>query len=245
MFATSIEEYQLAIDDIMKELQSPDTDSASGQTMQMLVYIDSHGYIIGREFSTVGSAAAIGYTSLAEKDEQEYTFYVKDDSGNTMIEGIGNQIKDQGAFDGTITVGYSDPSSEFLSNLSFDIKYEDVRTEIVDSRIYQYGTYTFSSLDLMGLQIIMENSVDKDTQYNKIIFQMGASPLVTIDTKSNYLEDYDVVIPPETAEIYDTSQSESYIASLKIEEYLTKLSEQLGVDLNSLLGLFQTGLPIE
>jgi hypothetical protein len=245
LFGTSVEEYQQAVDDTLLKLQASDASLLSGHTLQMLVYINSRGKIIGREFRTEDSPAAIGYTVLAKKAYQEYRLYVKDASGNTVIEGIGNQTKEQGAYDGTITVNCNFPSSEFRSDFSFDIKYSDVRTEIVNSHLYQYGTYTLSSLELMGLQIRMENSVSSETQYNNIIFQLGASPLVTIDSTVNYRSNYAVTIPPETAEIYDTTQSEHYMESLRIEEYLTKLSEQLGIDLNELLSQFRTMLPTE
>jgi len=35
------------------------------------------------------------------------------------------------------------------------------------------------------------------------------------------------------------------MASLDVEAYITRLSKELGVDLNSLLGLLQNDLPIE
>ncbi|MDF2941210.1 MAG: hypothetical protein K0S01_68 [Herbinix sp.] len=245
MFNTTTEEYQQAIDDAKNELQTSGNTIMEDQTLQMIVYVDNRGNIIGRDLSTAGSSAAVGYTNLSNKDYDEFNLYLKDDTGNTILKGTGNQTKDQGAYDGTITVDYNNPSTEPLTNLSFDIKYEDVRTETKDNHIYQYGSYTLSSLDLMGLQIMMENSVAQDTQYNKIIFQMGASPLVTIDTKANYLDDYTVEMPPETAEIYDATQSESYLSSLDIVSYISRLSEELGIDLNSLLGLFQNDLSIE
>jgi hypothetical protein len=245
MFNATKEEYLQAIDDAITELQNPSAVTTEEPTVQMLVYVDSRGYITGRELSMAGSPAAIGFTNLTAKDYNEYDYYVKDETGNTMIKGTGNQTKDQGANDGILTLEYNNPSAEPFSNLSFDIKYEDVRTETKNKHVYQYGSYTLSSLDLMGLQIRMDNSVAEDIQYNKIIFQMGASPLVTIDTNVTYLDDYAVTTPQENAEVYDVTQAETYIATLNVEEHLSKLSEQLGVDLNSLFGLFQNNLTIE
>jgi hypothetical protein len=245
LFGISVEAYQQRVDDMILELQASNASLLSGQPLQMLVYINSSGKIIGREFRTEDSPAAIGYTVLAKKDYQEYHFYVKGNSGNMVIEGIGNQTKEQGAYDGTITVNCDVPSSKFRSNFSFDIKYSDVRTEIANSHLYQYGTYTLSSLELMGLQMRMENSVSSETQYNKIIFQLGASPLVTIDSTLNYRSNYAVALPPDTAEIYDAAQSERYMESLKADEYLTKLSQQFGIDLNDLLNQFQMMLPMD
>ncbi|MHB8128692.1 MAG: hypothetical protein ACYDEX_06830 [Mobilitalea sp.] len=241
MFEMTKAEYQKSISDMKAEVNATD-DTLSSESIQMLVYVDSFGNIIGREFGAKDSLASFGYTSLIKDSYQEFNVYLKDDAGNKVLNAGGNQTKDQKSYDGTITIDLSVPSSELLSNLSFDIQYEDVRSEKKDNRILNYGTYTLSSLDLMGLQIIMENSVVDDIQNNKTIVQMGAATLVTIDTKVDYLEDFEAVMPPTSAEIYDVTQAESYIASLNLEAYIADLSEQLGIDLQSILDLYLPGV---
>ena len=200
MFEMTKAEYQKSISDMKAKVKASDKTLSSG-SIQMLVYVDSSGNIIGREFGAKDSLASFGYTSLIKDSYHEFNVYLKDDAGNKLLNAGGNQTKDQDTYDGTITIDLIVPSSELLSNLSFDIKYEDVRSEKKDNRILNYGTYTLSSLDLMGLQIIMENSVVDDIQNNKTIVQMGAATLVTIDTKVDYLKDFEAVMPQASAEI--------------------------------------------
>ena len=64
---------------------------------------------------------------------------------------------------------------------------------------------------------------------------MGASPLVTVGSTLEYLDDYTVKMPPKDAEAYNYSQIDSYQASIDIEKYIDNLSEKLGVDLKGLL----------
>ena len=241
MFEMTKAEYQKSISDMKAEVEASDNTLPS-ESIQMLVYVDSFGNIIGRELGAKDSLASFGYTSLINDSYQEFNVYLKDEVGNKLFNAVGSQTNKQETYNGTITIDLSVPSSELLSNLSFDIKYEDVRSEKKDNRILNYGTYTLSSLDLMGLQIIMENSVADDIQYNKTILQMGAATLVTIDTKVDYLEDFDAVIPPTSAEIYDVTQAESYIASLNLDAYIATLSEKLGIDLQTILNLYLPGV---
>jgi hypothetical protein len=69
---------------------------------------------------------------------------------------------------------------------------------------------------------------------------MGASPLVTVNSTIDYLDDYEVTMPPENAEVYDSTDAESYEATINIEDYISKLSEQLGVDLQSIIDSFSS-----
>jgi hypothetical protein len=241
MFQVTEEDYLQAIEDSIAELQSP-SDTLAGASLQMSVYVDSRGDIIGRELISDDSLEALGYTFLTDKNYNEFEVFIKDTNGNMNLTATGNRTFNDGAYDGSLTVELNDTNSvEPLSNVSFDITFEDVRTERKDNHSYQYGTYTLSSLELMGLQIIMECSVENDIQNNKITLQMGASSLVTINTKTDYLEDYQVVMPPDNSETYDTTQAESYLATFQLEEYISNLSEKLGVDLQSLLDYYLYG----
>jgi len=159
-------------------------------------------------------------------------------TGNQLLQGKGSRKKEEGSYDGTLQVNYNDPASEATSNMIFDLAYEDVHTDIRNNRIYQYGTYTLSSLELKGLQIILEDSVTDDIQYNKLIFQMGVSPLITMDARTQFQSDYVVTSIPDTAEVYDEVQIDQYQSTFKTETYLNSLSDKFNVDVSVLNELF-------
>lgn len=239
MFQLTKEEYQTDIEQTLSSLQLSSA-KVTDTDYQMDVYVDQKGTIIGREFRPMNSSSAIGYTVLTEKDRSEYIIYLKDDSGAKVFEMNGSQEKEKASYDGKATVVISG-AQEYPSMISFDITYEDFRTERKDNISYQYGTVTVSSLELMGLQVMMNFNVDDNIQKSQIVVQMGAEPLVTFDTQINYKKDYEIMAIPADAEIYDINQLEAYTATMDFDEYVAKLSEKLGVDLQSILDNYMTG----
>ncbi|MDD3174467.1 MAG: hypothetical protein PHF63_12555 [Herbinix sp.] len=234
------DEYQDAIDDALDELDSSSEDLLD-EDLNMVVYVDNNSNIIGREFTIDDSDAVLGYTFINKGNKDEYNMYAEDDNGNTILDISGSQTKENGAYDGEATIEISDPDEYYFTDVSIDLDYEDFRTERKNERFYQYGTLNLSSAAFMGIEVTSEYSVENDIQNNKLIFQMGASPLVTIDTTTEYLNDYQVTMLPDDAEVYDISDIEGYEASLNLDDYISKLSEELGVDLQGLIDYYTGG----
>ncbi len=231
------DDYQDMIDQAEDDLEDFSEDLLE-EDIEMLVYVDGDGNIIGREFSMDGSDASIGYITATKGSETEYKLYVNDDDDNEVINLTGSHTKKDGAYNGSAELEISDPYEEYFTTISLDIDYEDVKTEKKNNHTYNYGTITISSLDLLGIQVVIENSVKDDIQNNKIEFQMGASPIVTIKSKLEYLKDIDVDEPSDSDEVYDIEDIDSYTDSLDLEGYLSNISEKLGIDLQSLLDYY-------
>jgi hypothetical protein len=234
------DDYEEAIEDALDELEDSEDEYSDG-SLQMLVYVNDQGEIIGREFSADDTDAAFGYTYLTKDNYNEYEFFINDEYGDKIVSAEGSQTKKDNAYDGSAKIKISDPTEETFGDISIDVNYEDYRTEIKDNHVFQYGTFTISSLDLLGIQVTSESSVEDSTQINKLVFRMGTTPLVTIDSKVEYIKDIDVKMPPKDAEIYDYTQSDSYEATMDLEGYVAKLSEKLGIDLQSLIDSYMYG----
>lgn len=233
----SLIEYQEALAQAELELNS-EQEYASDEPVYMEIYIDNIGNIIGRKLLPQNEEGMAGYTVLSGKNYQEYEVYLEGE-GIRIFNVIGNQTKKDDTYSGDLTLEINNTYyDDTFSNLSFDLTYENVRKENKNKHEYLYGTFTLSSLDLMGMQVILDFDVKDAVQYNKLSFQLGASELVTVDTKIEFLDNYKVTMPLETAEIYDISQAETYLASVNIDAYIDRLSNLLGVDLESLLSLF-------
>lgn len=240
MFNLTKEEYQTYIDEAVTEVQTS-LSEMSVDSVQMIVYVDGEGKIIGREFkNSAASTVVFGYTTLSEKNYDEYSLYVNDETGTNIFELKGTQTEDQGSYDGEATVVVSG-TDEYSAAFSLNVSYNDLRTEKKNDMYYQYGSISLSSLDLMGLQVNMTFDVLEDVQTSQVVFQLGAEPLVTIDSKIKPLTDYELAALPADVEVYDVNQAESYMATMDIEGYISNLSDKLGVDLQSILNAFLYG----
>jgi hypothetical protein len=231
------EEFQSSIDESLKELNTS-TQNLIAKNINMVVYVDKNSNIIGREIKESNSKAVFAYTLLSKSSYNEYNILIKDEDGNKVVNATGHQTKKDGAYDGKATLKLSDPSETYFTDMSFDIEYADYKSEIKDGRNYQYGTFTISSPELMGMQINSESTVKDGIQRNTTVLRMGASTLATIKSYIQYLSDYEAKMPAQDAEVYSTDQTESYYNTINTEKFIKELSAKLGVDLQSLLAKY-------
>lgn len=232
MLNISEDDYKNSIDDA---IDNANADNYTDTNLVMKVYVNSKGEVIGREFSDEETDGGLGYTVLSSGDKTEYRLYVNDDSGNEVFNIEGNHVKNQdGAYTGDARVDVS-TNNDTISNVRVDISYEDLRTEKKNGHSYQYGTVTISSMDLMGMQVTMDYSVEDTVQKCKVDVQMGAVSVVSADIAVDYPDNYDVTMPDNNAEVYDINDISSYEATMDLQGYITKLADQLGIDSQTIM----------
>lgn len=232
------EEYQDSIDDIRDDLTVSKDFYFEDNSFRMIVYVDSEGNIIGREFSEEDSLAGFGYHYLTKDNTNEYDVYIRDEIGDVILEGSGTQTKKDGAYDGTATITVTIPDGQ-NSEYTFDLEYEDYKFVYINNALCESGSFTISSPELYGIRLTSDTRVEEDTQYNTLTLLLSTSKLLTVDTTVKYFEDYEVKMPPENAEVYDSSEFFEYYSTLDVDQYLNELSAKLGVDLSSLFGSLQ------
>lgn len=228
------EGYKAYIDDSLEELEAED-NTIFYDNLEMQVFVDNKGKIIGRTFSIEGESNVIGYTYLEDSDYSEYEVFVKDDEIDYLVLSGSQTIKNDaytGSASATVNTG------AYGTTVSVDISYDDLKTVKKNNYAYQYGSINISSIDLFGAQLLINFDEKDNHQLSEIIVQMGAEPLVTLTTDSEYLSNYKASVPAEGATIYDINDVDSYYSTIDIEAFITSLSDKLGIDIQSLINSF-------
>ena len=232
-YGISEEQYVSLIDEAEAELQSS-KDTLQG--LKMKVYVDSSGFIRGRTLTSDASADAFEYIILNDKGYFEYNVSVTDNTGAKVLDVTGNNTLEKEANSGKATLTVLNPADS--ENFVLDFTYEDLHSRKEGNRSYQYGSMKLSTLDPVNLEILLNNNVVDDVQITKLELKLDAKSLLTLTATSEYIQDYTVTAPPADAVVFDLTQADAYAATINIADYISYLSEQLGVDLEGLMGLF-------
>lgn len=215
-----------------------DMDSVS-KLILMDVYVNKDGKIIGRNlrFQENGKDdATISYSYLEQNNKGSYEFSIRDFTGSNSIKLFGSHTIKDGAYTGLAELDITVQDAG-LPQASFKIEYQDVKNVIKNNRQYSYGKYNLSSLLMMGMEISLEYDVKDGQQLTTLSLNMGRSPLITLDARVKYLDNFKIPKPSQNAESYDlVSQIDQYYYTLKIDEYLSNLSDKLGLNLESIFG---------
>ncbi|MFT4146398.1 MAG: hypothetical protein QM644_18295 [Mobilitalea sp.] len=226
--------YQGYIDEALDGLKDQD-NTLLYENLVMQVYVDNKGKIIGRTFSEEGSGEVIGYTYLEDSDYSEYEIFAKDDTIDYFTLEGSQRVKNE-AYTGSATASVN--TGEFGVPVSVDISYNDLKSVKKNNYAYQYGSINISSMDLFGVQLSINFDEKDNHQLSEIVVQMGAEPLVTLTTDSEYLNNYEASVPAEGATIYDINDIDSYTSTIDLEAFINSLSDKLGIDIQSLLNSF-------
>lgn len=241
-FGVTKEQYVSEIDKALADVKSPLSDFESDEEIIIMnVYVDGEGNEIGQnlKFKDYGNdIAEFGYSNVEQNNKGEYEFYVTDPASSSSISVSGDYTNNNGAYTGLAVVDFFAPDSG-LSNVSINVKYEDVKQALKSNRLYTYGKINISSIMMMGMEIGIEYDVDGEQQLSTITLNMGSSPLVTLESSAKYLDKYELPKPDSNATTYDSmTESDAYSSTINIEEYISDLSDKLGVDLESLFSTF-------
>lgn len=240
MYHMTKNDYQSMIESAKADIKK-DSSKLLNKDMTMVVYVDASGKIIGRDLSTKDSKASFGYGLLSKKAKEEYNITIKDEQGRKVVDVIGSHTKKKGVYNGAATINVTDTSKADSKTIKLDLKYQDVKSDTVDGKTYQYGTFNLSSLDLMGLQINSEFSVKDGIQNNKTSFNLGATKLVTLDSTVEYVKDFKPEMPGKDAETYSIKDITKYASTINYADFISNLSKKLGFDVQSIINRFMLG----
>ena len=236
MFELSKDEYTDALEELSEELESGFSGTMDGEIV-MEVYVNNNDKIIGRTievFSEGTSQGVLSYGIATKGKESEYEFYIQDAGKTKLVEVTGSHTKEKEAYTGEAEITVT--GEEFnMGSMSFSIDYEDLRTEIKGNQVYQYGKVTLSSLLLMGMQFSMEYDVVDGIQHSKLSVGMGGTSIIGLDVTTEALKNFKIPKVDSSAEIFDTYDTSGYEATMNIEQFISNLSDKLGVDLNTIM----------
>ena len=243
LFEMTKEEFITEIDETIEEAKSSfDSLPQDDVVMLMKVYVGSDGSILGRTMELINvhqDTITMGFSSVEQNNKGAYEFYISENNEENIVNVSGSHSIENKAYTGTATF---EVLSEDTGDIEFEIEYEDISYELKNNKPYLYGNINLSSYAMMGMEVALELDVKDDAQLATIKLNMGKSSLVTLETSTKYLEDFTIPKPDSNAQSFDAlTETNEYAATLKLEEYISALSDRLGVDLNGLLGSF---LPI-
>ena len=243
LFEMTKEEFITEIDETIEEAKSSfDSLPQDDVVMLMKVYVGNDGSILGRTMELINvhqDTITMGFSSVEQNNKGAYEFYISENNEENIVNVSGSHSIENKAYTGTATF---EVLSEDTGDIEFEIEYEDISYELKNNKPYLYGNINLSSYAMMGMEVALELDVKDDAQLATIKLNMGKSSLVTLETSTKYLEDFTIPKPDSNAQSFDAlTETNEYAATLKLEEYISALSDRLGVDLNGLLGSF---LPI-
>lgn len=241
-FGITIADYKTTINDAIYEIEEAITEKDfSSNEVVMKLYVDSEGNILGRRISVEEdnmSLFAIEYAHVTKGDNSEYEFIFEDDLGIEVITVNGSHTKKNNAYSGKASIEVNDASSS-VNNVGFDVEYKDVRSEVKNNKVFNYGTFTLSSLYMMGMELELDLNAKGNTQNADFYVKMGNSTLVSFETTTEYLDEFKIPTLSTSDEIYDAmTESDSYLATMDLENFINELSTKLGIDIESLFNMF-------
>jgi hypothetical protein len=240
---TTETEYQASIDEAINQLNSFIDTTNESESIQMVVYVDKYGQIMGREFNSnqVDTNSSLGYYVTRDGKDLGFTGWIAENDVKTLAFD-GTATYSNSKISGKATLTYSEYNELYgdNSNYTFDINFNDV--SMSKEKGYMNGQFSLSSSSLMGMEIAVDCIADKTGQ--QVIFKLlyGGVDAVTFDIVMKETAYQDFEMPAETNEIYDgINELEAYAATMDIESFMANLETTLGVDLDALLGYLLGG----
>lgn len=232
-----VDQYYKILDEIDRAITAEIQEHRPEDMLQMKLYVDAKGHILGRELISFGSSTA-GYTLLTKDNQQEYEFHMMHEATKRSLSITGKNREMDGAKQGKIALLAQDPTRNDRSTLHLELTYDGVQKEYKDGHPYLIGDFTFTSPELMGIQVTSDYSLKGEQQLNTTSIRLGASPLITIDTSITPHPGTEVVLPDPNAVTYDVSQYDSYLASVDMRGFLNSIADSFGIDPERFLSLF-------
>lgn len=208
----------------------------------MKLYVGNDGSILGRSLEIINNmdeTVNISFSNIEKDNKAAYEFFISENDKDNMFHIKGNHTIANKAYTGKATLMMT---PEYGEAIEFELEYENFKHELRNNRTFFYGNLNLYSHTLMGIELALELDVDDDVQLATFKLNMGRASLVTFDASIKYLEDFTAPKPDEDTEVYDLlTEIDQYAATMNIEEYLSDLSDKLGIDIQGLLGFY---LPI-
>lgn len=240
-FGVSKDDYTSVIDEAVAEIEDSYKELADDGKIVMNVYVNKDAEIIGRDIDFIAdgeSSFSLEYAIVEKSNKEHYELSIGDGRKTDFITVTGTQTKKNGSYDGEASIELN-LESVGEASYSFELEYEDVQKKIKDKKAYVYGKYSISSPSLMGVGLSLEYDVKDDAQLANIAITMGSKSIVSLDTSSKYLKDFDIPSVSSTDQIYDAMyESDSYLASIDLDTFITELSAKLGFDVQSIIDNF-------
>lgn len=227
---TTDEEYDQSVDGALITFEeNKDTLLADTSTINMTVYVDGSGAIIGREFALAESTDTLGYYSIRKGTNINFTAYYKQESG-AFLDITGNATYAGDKISGTADINYDDTYDSFAATLDF----KDLA--ISANSQYVNGSMTLTSDTFDGISVGLDLVGNSESQALNFKMLYGNIEGINLNISSKLKPYKEITIPAASDEIYDANTDiYSYMESMDLEGFINHVYDVTGIDLNSLM----------
>lgn len=223
------EDYIQGINDALLSLEdSKDSILSETDVVNMTVYVDSSGNIIGRDFTASDSTDAVGYYAIKKGTNIDFTAYYKQE-GTTISDITGNATYSNGKLSGSATINVDDMNERFVATLDF----KDLA--ISDDMQYLNGSMTLTSDTFNGVSVGLDLVGGPDRQDINLKMLYGNLEGFSLNIATKQTPFTEITLPTESDEIYNANTDlNSYTDSMDLDGFFNHIYDVTGIDLNSM-----------
>lgn len=226
---TTADEYVAGIEDAIKDLENnKDNMTSETDVINMTVYVDNSGTIMGREFTSAESTDIVGYYGIRKGSKIDFTAYIKE-NGVQVADITGDAAFAGGKLSGSADITYNDSVDTFTAAL----KYEDL--ELVNNNQYVNGNITLTSDNFNGVSLKLDLVGSSDNQQMNFKMLYGNIEGVTLNLTAKQIPYTDFSLPSGSEEIYNVNTDiYGYMGTLDIESFINHVYDVTGLDLGTM-----------
>lgn len=223
------DDYTSGIEEALQTLESnKDSITSSTEVVNMTVYIDGTGTIIGREFTASESTDTVGYYVIRKGTNFNYTAFYNQE-GVSIANITGTAAYSANKISGRANITIDDTSNPIVATLEF----KDL--EQVKNSEYYNGTMTLTSDSFNGISLGLDliGSAKNQEMNLKVLYGNIEGAALNIATKEvPYTE---ITLPSESDEIYSaTNDIYGYMNSMDMAGFIDHVYNVTGIDLSTI-----------
>lgn len=223
------EDYTSGIEEALQSLEGmKDSITSSTESVNMTVYVDGTGTIIGREFTSSESSDTIGYYVIRKGSNFNYTAFYNQE-GVSIANITGTAAYSGKKFSGRANVTIDDTSNPIVATLEF----KDL--EQVKNTKYYNGTMTLTSDSFNGISLGLDLIGSGDSQEMNLKVLYGNIEGASLHVASKEVPYTEITLPSDSDEIYSvTNDMYGYMTSMDMAGFIDHVYNVTGIDLSSI-----------
>ena len=227
--------YKSGIETQISSLKESESELTDEKIVEMTVWTNSEGLIIGRELTITGdSVINFGYSTAKKGSSTGIEAWISNDN-EEMATFLGKTDSNGKKESGSFTLNLTAAATSSIP-LSFKIDMEDY--EIIPDREGTFnGVFNITCTSLPGFTLTLDAKGTEKSQ--KLSFKISDTngEVATISTTLEDVEYKDFNLPSSSDKIYDIeTQSQDYLAEADTDGFLSHLSTVLKIeDINTLI----------
>ncbi len=220
-------EYEAAISLVLAGLEDLSDTSSLEEPVEMVVWVNNKGIIIGREFhaEVEGDSVDTGFVKTTKSSDTGYKAWItSNDIEYASLEGTTSNKGKAYSGDATLSV-----TEDGTFNYDFDISYEDFKLVNKEAGYFN-GEATITSDLLSVYSIKLSADAEKDKQDISFVLLNGKDKAVSVDmsTKETDFKDFDL---PDKKDSYDfLTEMDEYTSNADVESFLANIQSILNIE---------------